>query len=310
VVNLEPWEVRDLDHPGALPAVPSTLQEVVDLVAAAVVRPAAEVAFVLRGVMPRLSHRRSMLWLTAEAAAAAVRFLRGPSWWHRSRVQLFLDDEPDVAPWRHLADDTAGGVARVEHVYGALGQDLAAAWWPGPVDWYDPNAPWSIRVPSGLAAGDRFAADAGEGGRIWCHADLGDDGRLVARRSGLAHPPGPYERLWPRGQSPYFTLGFGPHLFPGEQTGDGDAAAFAAARDRIAGILPHVREQAARFSPETLAALEQAAVAMRDIAAACAAEVALREVVSHGGHPLAGHALHAETSLHAAVDGCLISPRA
>jgi hypothetical protein len=48
---------------------------------------------------------------------------------------------------------------------------------------------------------------------------------------------------------------------------------------------------------------------MRDLTAACAAEVALREVVSHGGHPLAGHALNAETSLHTAVDSCLTSPR-
>jgi hypothetical protein len=48
---------------------------------------------------------------------------------------------------------------------------------------------------------------------------------------------------------------------------------------------------------------------MRDLTAACAAEVALREVVSRGGHPLAGHALYAETSLHAAVDSCLTSPR-
>jgi hypothetical protein len=63
------------------------------------------------------------------------------------------------------------------------------------------------------------------------------------------------------------------------------------------------------LSPETLVTLELAAVAMRDLTAACAAEVALREVVSRGGHTLAGHALHAEISLHAAVDGCLISPR-
>jgi hypothetical protein len=133
----------------------------------------------------------------------------------------------------------------VEHVYGALGQDLAAAWWPGPVDWYDPNAPWLIRVPPGVAAGDRFAADSGEGQRIWCHAVQAEDGRLVARRSDEPHPPGPYEPLWPRGQSPYFTLGFGPHLFPGEQTGDGDAAAFAAARGAIATIMPFLQEQAA-----------------------------------------------------------------
>jgi hypothetical protein len=48
------------------------------LVARAVERPSAQVAEVLRGVMPRLSHRRSLLWLTAETAAAALRFLRGP----------------------------------------------------------------------------------------------------------------------------------------------------------------------------------------------------------------------------------------
>jgi hypothetical protein len=196
----------------------------------------------------------------------------------------------------------------IEHVFNALGQDRAAAWWPGPVDYYDPNAPWWIRVPPGVAAGDRFAADSGEGQRIWCHAAQTDDGRLVARRSDDPHPPGPYERLWPPGHGPYFTLGFGPHLFPSEQTGDGDPAAFDAAREAIATTLPHLRQQAGRFEPTVRRTLESAAASMRDLTAACAAEAVLREVASHGGHPLAGHALGAETTLHTAVDSCLISP--
>jgi hypothetical protein len=177
------------------------------------------------------------------------------------------------------------------------------------VDWYDPNAPWSIRVPPGVVAGERFAADSGEGDRIWCHAAKAEDGRLVARRSDEPHPPGPYERLWPRAHGPYFTLGFGPHVFPGERTGGGDPAAFAAARDAIATTLPYLRQRAGRFAPTMLHTLESAATSMRDLAAACATEAVLRELVSHGGHPLAGHALGAETSLHVAVDSCLISPR-
>jgi hypothetical protein len=246
--------------------------------------------------------------LTAEAAAVALRFLRGSAWWHRPRTNTVLDLEDEVAPWRYLAGDGSHRIARVEHVFGALGQDLAAAWWPGPVDYYDVNAPWSIKVPARVQAGERFAADSGEGDRIWCNAVRGDDGKLFARRSDEPHPPGPYQRLWPRGHSPYFTLTFGPHLFPGEQTGAGDAVAFAAARDAIAATLPHLREQAARFSPETVAAVESAAVSMDDLTTACAAVTALRDVVSRGRYPLAGHALNAETTTHTAVDSCLISP--
>ena len=63
VVNLDLSEVRDPDHAAPIPVVPSTLQEVVALVARAVDRPSAQVAEVLRGASPRLSHRRSLLWL-------------------------------------------------------------------------------------------------------------------------------------------------------------------------------------------------------------------------------------------------------